>query len=167
MSRRKLRESESFRSAMAALGICFLLLVILAVVEQLGGAAAPSADGFPDYYVAPINCTLSNASMISPTYCTFYDEQNMASQMGNCQPFLTNLDLMPDAGCCDGMNQVAYYRTACICDATFYPPVIVNFTRSLQLPSLCGITTDLCTQCPSFLVARTAEYPVGEYALLL
>ncbi|KAG0559126.1 hypothetical protein KC19_10G081100 [Ceratodon purpureus] len=159
---------------MASMRVFSLLLVVLVSVEQLAAqapvvapsAAPPTSDsvipgGTPGFYIVPVNCTLHNSSMISPTFCTYYDKQNMASLTGNCQPYLTNLDPMPTAGCCEGMNEVAYYRTACICDATFYPPVMVNLTRSLKLPSLCGITTDLCTQCPSFLVARTADYPVG------
>lgn len=111
--------------------------------------------------VVSVNCTLNSSSMISPTACTYYDKQNMASQMGNCQPFLANLVASPDAGCCEGMNEVGYYRTACICDATFYPPATENFTRALQLANLCGIRTDLCAECPQFLVQRTEEYPVG------
>lgn len=151
---------------MASMRFFSLLLVILALVDHLGAqgptAAPPNGDSAaPGGNIVPVNCTLHNSSMISPIFCTYYEKQNMASETGNCQPFLTNLEAMPTAGCCEGMNEVSYYRTACICDVTFYPPVMVNFTRSLQLPSLCGITTDLCSQCPSFLVARTADYPVG------
>jgi hypothetical protein len=150
---------------MAFVRFFLLLVVVLVHVDQLGaqapGAASPSGDG-----VVPVNCTLNSQSMISPTFCSYYDQQNMASETGNCQSFLTNVDPMPNAGCCEGMNEVAYYRTACICDATFYPPFTVNSTRSLQLPSLCGITTDLCTQCPAFLVARTADYPIGKFTLI-
>ena len=139
-----------------------LALILLGMVVVSVDAQSPTSG----YYIVPVNCTLHNSSMISTTACTYYDKQNTASQTGNCQPFLTNLEAMPDAGCCDGLNRVAYYRTACLCDVTFYPSAAVippvNFSRSLQLPSLCGIRTDLCTQCPQFLVQRTDEYPVGE-----
>lgn len=110
----------------------------------------------------PVTCSLSNASMISPEYCTYYDQQNMASQTGGCQSFLTNIDTSPSADCCAGLNKVAYYRTACVCLTTFYPPSNINMTRNLELPMLCGVTTDLCTRCPTFLVARTADSaPIG------
>lgn len=110
----------------------------------------------------PVTCSLSNASTISPEYCTYYDQQNMASETGGCQTFLTNIDPSPSADCCAGLNKVAYYRTACVCLGTFYPPSNVNMTRNLELPMLCGVTTDLCARCPAFLVGRTADSaPIG------
>lgn len=140
------------------------VMVVLVLLGVGVGVEGQSPSG--GFYVVPVNCTLQESSMISTTACTYYDKQNMASETGNCQPFLTNIDAMPNAGCCEGLNQVAYYRTACLCDTTFYPVAAANFTRSLQLPSLCGIRTDLCTHCPQFLVERTPEYPVGELSPL-
>lgn len=108
----------------------------------------------------PITCSLPSDSTISLNYCTYSDQSNTSNQTTDCQGYLTDVQDSPSKLCCTGVNNVAYYKTACICMATFYPPATVNATRQLQLPRLCNVTTDLCGQCPSFIVAKTTAVPV-------
>lgn len=112
---------------------------------------------------APITCSLPSDSTISLNYCTYSDQSNTSNQTTDCQGYLTDVQDSPSKLCCTGVNNVAYYKTACICMATFYPPATVNATRQLQLPRLCNVTTDLCGQCPSFIVSKTTTAPVCEY----
>ncbi|XP_024390155.1 uncharacterized protein [Physcomitrium patens] len=148
---------------MSATRILFFLAILVCIDRA---AAQTTGDdglvtGDAPVAIKHVNCTLHNSSMISPTLCTYYDKQNMASETGNCQSFLTNWEDAPNPGCCEGFRKIAGFRIACICDATFYPPVTVNFTRQLALPFLCSIVNDLCVECPTYLVSRTEEYPVG------
>lgn len=114
---------------------------------------------------APITCSLPSDSTISLNYCTYSDQTNTANQTTDCQGYLSDLEDSPSKLCCTGVNNVAYYKTACICMATFYPPATVNATRQLQLPRLCNVTTDLCGQCPSFIVAKTTAVPICKCTL--
>lgn len=141
------------------------LLVIVSVVVSVvaqGPALAP--------VVEPITCTLPNTSTISPNYCNAFDENRMSAQTQPCQGFLTNLQGTPSAACCTGLNDVAKNRTACICKLTFYPPADHNASRQLELPYLCGVPTNLCGKCPTFLVSRLNAaapiYPAGNRTLL-
>jgi len=111
---------------------------------------------------APITCSLPSDSTISLNYCTYSDQSNTANQTTDCQGYLSDVEDSPSKLCCTGVNNVAYYKTACICMATFYPPATVNATRQLQLPRLCNVTTDLCGQCPSFIVAKTTAVPISS-----
>ena len=133
----------------------FLLLVYLMVLGCMDRMMVAEAQ-------APITCSLPSDSTISLNYCTYSDQSNTANQTTDCQGYLTDVQDSPSPVCCTGVNNVAYYKTACICMATFYPPATVNATRQLQLPGLCNVTTDLCGKCPSFIVAKTTAAPICE-----
>lgn len=152
----------SISMAIQAMASLFVSLLFLSTVDRLTAQTTPpvSLPSSPT-----ITCSFPNTSMVSSTACTYYDQQNMASLTGGCQAFLTNVDPSPSLDCCNGMNSVAYGRTACICLATFYPPPNFNATLQLQLPSLCKVTTDLCNRCPAYLVGRVNSSPVGECSL--
>lgn len=123
------------------------------VEEFLVSAQAPSPTTPANS--PPVTCTLPSSSMVSSNYCNSYDEQSMETQTAGCDGFLTNQEPSPSAACCKGLNEVAYNRTACICAYTFYPPSTRNASRQLDLPRLCNVLTNLCGQCPTFLVNRS------------
>lgn len=141
-----------------------VLLLSVTVVEVLAQTSPP---GTPP--AQPITCSVPNTSMISPNYCNAYDEQRMGTQTQTCQGFLTNFEAAPSTDCCIGLSSVAFNRTACICKLTFFPPAAHNASRQLDLPRLCGVATNLCGQCPTFLVSRgngtAPTTPIGKYFL--
>ncbi|XP_024375344.1 uncharacterized protein [Physcomitrium patens] len=131
-------------------------LMVMAVLEVRVAAQGPTASPTAAAPSPPITCSFANTSMISSNWCNYNDQSRMEAQTVDCKGFLTNSsELTPSAECCRGFNDVAYNRTACICMATFYPPSTHNESRQLVLPRLCGLITDLCGQCPTFLVSRS------------
>lgn len=153
---------------MAVAAILLSLTVMVCVEEVRVAAQAPSPSTTAPASGPPITCNLPNSSMVSSNYCNSYDQQSMATQTAGCNGFLTDQEPAPSAACCKGLNEVAYNRTACICSYTFYPPSTNNASRQLELPRLCGVLTNLCGQCPTFLVTRsngsTSAAPICKYS---
>lgn len=144
---------------MAVAKILFFLMVM--AVEVTAQAPSPAVSS-PS---PPIICSLPNTSMVSSNWCNSDEEKSLETQTASCNAFLMDEEPAPSDDCCKGLNQVAYNRTACICSYTFYPPSTRNATRQLDLPRLCGVITNLCGQCPQYLVTRsngTAASPVAS-----
>lgn len=130
------------------MAVAVVFLMVVSGVELVAAAAAP-----PPPVPEPVACSLPNTSMVSPNYCNAYDEDRMDSLTQSCEMFLTDAEAAPTKDCCAGLNTVASNRTACVCKLTFYPPAHHDAARQLDLPRLCGVTTNLCGQCPTFLVS--------------
>jgi hypothetical protein len=144
--------------AMAVMGMSLLALMVVLVTAQAPSPAPATPEPSP-----AITCALPNSSMVSSNFCNALDQQSMSVQTQDCDAFLTDVDPAPSTACCQGLNEVAYNRTACICMITFYPPSTHNASRQLALPSLCSVQTNLCSQCPAFLISRsngTAAAPI-------
>lgn len=145
---------------MAVMGMSLLSLMVVLVTAQAPSPAPATPEPSP-----AITCALPNSDMVSSNFCNALDQQSMSVQTQDCNAFLTDVDPAPSTACCQGLNEVAYNRTACICMITFYPPSTHNASRQLALPSLCSVQTNLCSQCPAFLISRsngTAAAPISD-----
>lgn len=133
-----------------------LLMVAMACMGVPVTAQVPSPSIPPESPSPPVTCNFANTSTISSNWCNYNEQSSTESLTLGCKSFLTNSSVpAPSTECCQGFNSIANKSTACICMATFYPPATHNMTRQLELPRLCGLKTDLCGQCPTFLVSRS------------
>lgn len=148
-----------------------LLMVAMACMGVPVTAQVPSPSIPPESPSPPVTCNFANTSTISSNWCNYNEQSSTESLTLGCKSFLTNSSVpAPSTECCQGFNSIANKSTACICMATFYPPATHNMTRQLELPRLCGLKTDLCGQCPKFLVSRsnaTASPYTGECFFLI